>query len=120
MFGKTTEWGYRTNKDVVRWCRDKGQAKREVRRINNKSGRTGISAKLIQRTVKKTITKGTIRKPIQRKDTDPCSGGKCNRRGNICKKHFREKGSSSEWSLYTKDGVNRNNLRWDEEGHRWG
>lgn len=120
MFGKTTEWGYRSNKKGETWCSSKGEALRKIKRINNKTSRTGEEAKLIQRTVKKTIGKGTIKKPVVRKDTDPCSGGKCNKRGNICKKHFREKGSASEWTLYTQDGRNRNNLRWDEEGHRWG
>lgn len=120
MFGKTTEWGYRTNKSQEVWCKDKGEAKRKIRRINNKTSRTGIEAKLIQRTVKNTITRGGIKKPVQRTPKDPCSGGKCNKRGNICKKHFRQKGTEAEWSLYTQDGRNRNNLRWDEKGHRWG
>lgn len=118
MFGKTTEWGYRTDdgKPEV-WCRDKGEAKRKVTRINNKTKRTGVKARLIQRTVKNTITKGSIKKPVERTPKNTCSGGKCNRRGNICKKHFREKtGHAMEGKEWTLDGIH---ARWDEPGHRW-
>lgn len=110
---KITEYGYRlSNSKAEVWCSSKGEANRKIRRINNKTTRTGVSAKLIQRTVKTTA--------IKKRPKDTCAGGKCNKRGNICKKHFREKGTEKEWTLYTEDGRNRNNLRWDEDGHRWG
>lgn len=110
MFGRNTvEWGYRTNKSTEVWCDSKGQAKRKVKRINNKTTRTGITAKLIQRTVKNTA--------IKNRPKNTCSGGKCDKRGNICKKHFKakvgDKFEGKEWSL---DGIH---ARWDEEGHRW-
>ena len=114
MFGrKVTEWGYRTsNSRTEVWCKSKGEALRRIKRNNNKTKRTGVEAKLIQRTVPATA--------IKKRPKDTCAGGKCTKRGSICKKHFKEKGSEAEWSLYTQDGRNRNNLRWDEEGHRWG
>lgn len=118
LFGSTTEWGYRTNKTTEVWCKNKGEAKRKVARINNKTKRTGIEAKLIQRTVKNTVTRGSIKKPIERTAKDKCSGGKCNKRGNICKKHFKEKtGHAMEGKEWTLEGIH---ARWDEEGHRWG
>jgi hypothetical protein len=120
LFGDktTTEYGYRTNKSQEVWCSSKGEAQRKIKRINNKTSRTGIEAKLIQRTVKNAITKGTIKKPVTRSPKDQCVGGKCTKRGNICKKHFKaktgDKLKGKEWSL---EGIH---ARWDEEGHRWG
>lgn len=108
--GSTTEWGYRTNKRVEVWCSSKGEANRKIRRINNKTSRTGESAKLIQRTVKNTA--------IKSRPKDTCAGGKCTKRGNICKKHFKAKtGDRMEGKEWTLDGIH---ARWDEEGHRWG
>lgn len=125
-WGKVTEWGYRTSRGETVWCTSKGEANRKLRRINNKTGRSGITAKLIQHQVPKPekpaktriggAVKGKIPRP--KRNPDPCAGGKCNKRGNVCKKHFRGitkgKTTGKEWSL---DGIN---ARWDEEGHRWG
>ena len=107
--GSTTEWGYRTNKRQEVWCASKGEAMRKIKRINNKTSRTGEEARLIQRTVKNTA--------IKKRPKDTCSGGKCTKRGNICKKHFKEKtGSSMEGKEWTLEGIH---ARWDEPGHRW-
>lgn len=113
MFGRsksTTEYGVRFGgKDT--WGYDsKGAAEAAIRRMNKAVKKGGTQAKLIQRTVKNTAVKN--------KPKDTCSGGRCNKRGNVCKKHFREmtkgKSGSREWSL---DDIH---ARWDEKGHRWG
>lgn len=110
LFGKSrTEWGVRFgNKDT--WYPSKGEAESAIKRMNKSVKRGGTPAKLIQRTVKLTAIKG--------RDKDKCEGGKCKRNG-FCRKHAKQFGAQSP-SLYTKDGRNRNNLRWDEDGHRWG
>lgn len=104
-----TEWGVRFgSKDT--WGYDsKSAAEKAVARMNKAVKAGGTKAKLIQRTKKLTA--------IKKRPKDTCSGGRCTKRGNICKKHFREKTGSKmegrEWSL---DGIH---ARWDEEGHRW-
>lgn len=97
-FGGKDKWGYDT----------KSKAEAACKRMNKAVKVGGTRAKVIQRTVKLTAIKG--------RPKDKCAGGKCNKRGNVCKKHFRgmSGGKGGEWSL---DGVN---ARWDEDGHRWG
>lgn len=112
MFGRKseTEWGVRVgNKDTWKF-KSKGEAEAAVKRMNQGVRGGAAKAKLIQRTKQMTAVRG--------RPKDTCSGGKCNKRGNVCKKHFRGltrgKATGSEWSL---DGIHK---RWDEEGHRWG
>lgn len=99
-FGGKDTWGYSS----------KSEAERAIKRMNKNLKRGGTPAKLIQRTKKLTA--------IKKNPKDKCVGGKCTRRGNICKKHFRaktgDKMEGKEWSL---EGIH---ARWDEEGHRWG
>lgn len=100
-----TEYGVRFgNKDT--WYSSKSEAEAAIRRMNKNTKKGQPVAKLIQRTVKKTVIRG--------RPKDKCSGGKC-KRGNVCKKHFREmsSGRGNDWSL---DGIH---ARWDEKGHRW-
>lgn len=111
MFGRKTEieYGYRfKNKD--KWCASKSEAEQAITRMNRNLKRGGTPAKLIQRTVKGN-TKNT------------CRGGKCTKRGQVCKKHFREltKGTTARGGQYTASEWSLENIhaRWDEPGHRW-
>jgi hypothetical protein len=109
--GKTrTEYGVRFGgKDT--WGHDtRSKAESACKRMNKSVKGGGTRAKVIQRTVKLTAIKGRVK--------DTCSGGKCRKSGQVCTKHGKKFGRDAD-SLYTADGRNRNNVRWDEEGHRW-
>lgn len=109
-FGKSdTEWGYRfKNKEV--WVGSKSEAESAVKRMNKNLKGNASPAKLIQRTRPLTAIRG--------RDKDKCSGGKCKRNG-FCLKHGKKFGRDNQGNILP-NGRNRNNVRWDEEGHRWG
>lgn len=123
-----TEWGYRFgNKDV--WVGSKSEAESAIKRMKKSVKKGATPPKLIQRQVPAGRAPAKTRLGQKLKDKVPelpkntCRGGKCNKRGNICKKHFQDlsansrgrngKLQSNEWSL---DNIHK---RWDEEGHRW-
>lgn len=61
--------------------------------------------------------KGKIRSKVTPDRSNKCRGGKCSRNG-YCTRHAKAEGRGMD-SIYTDDGKNRNNARWDEPGHRW-
>lgn len=114
--GKTeTEYGVRFGgKDTWNY-NSKTDAEKAVKRMNKSVKKGGTQAKLIQRTKQLTAIKG--------RPKNTCRGGKCNKRGNVCKKHFadmtrgtRARNGALTQSEYSLDNIHK---RWDEEGHRW-
>lgn len=116
LFGgkSETEWGYRfKNRDV--WVGSKSEAESAIKRMKKAVKAGGTPPKLIQRTKKLTA--------IKKRAKNSCSGGKCDKRGSVCKKHFQgmTRGTTARGGQYTASEWSLESIhaRWDEEGHRW-
>jgi hypothetical protein len=110
MLGRSEiQYGYRVGGKVT-WCSSKKDRDSILRKMNGNIKKGGPQAKAVQKRVPVTL--------VKKNPKDSCSGGKCKPNGRMCTKHGKKAGKDME-GLHTKDGRNRNNIRWDEEGFRW-